>query len=137
VRYVAPIVLVAAAVLAAASVSHAAARHLVAWSKAQAETRVMRTPPRRWTKRGWTVAAAVCDGLGSPTLAPDRRARTKPPRLVRLFPNFSCEITVVRPTRMCPSLGTYMCVAGWESTAEERTLHVLGRARYALYRVPK
>ena len=82
------------------------------------------------------MAAAVCDGLGSPTLAPARRAGSMPQHPVRLFPNFSCEITVVRPTKMCPSLGIYMCVAGWESTAEERTLHVLGRARYALYRVP-
>lgn len=131
-----PIALVAAL---AACLAHAAvgSGHVVAWSKARAEARVMHAPPRRWTKRGWTVAAAVCDGLGTPTLAPDRRQRGKPPHVVRLFPNFSCEITVVRPTRMCPSLGIYMCVAGWQSTAEERTLHVLGGSRYALYRVPR
>lgn len=130
--------LVVAAALTAAYVSHAAAgsRPVTAWSKAHAEARVLHAPPRRWTKRGWTVAAAVCDGLGSPTVAPGRQTGSAP-RVVRLFPNFSCEITVVRPTKMCPSLGIYICVAGWESTAEERTLHVLGRARYALYRVPK
>jgi hypothetical protein len=98
---------------------------------------VVHAPPRSWTKRGWTVAAAVCDGLGSSTVAPGRQTGSTPSRHVRLFPNFSCEITVVRPSKLCPSLGIYMCVAGWESTAEERTLHVLGRARYALYRVPK
>ncbi len=96
----------------------------------------MRAPPRRWTKRGWTVAAAVCNGLGSPTIAPAVQTGNKAPRVIRLFPNFSCELTVVRPARRCPSLGLYVCVAGWDTTAEERTLHVLGRARYALYRVP-
>ena len=83
------------------------------------------------------MAVAVCDGLGSPTLAPVKRTGSSPAHLVRLFANFSCEITVVRPAGQCPSLGIYVCVAGWESTAEERTLHVLDKTRYALYRVPR
>jgi hypothetical protein len=108
----------------------------VLWSHARAEARILRTPPRQWTRRGWTVAAAVCTGLGSPTLVPDKRTAVEPVRMTRLFDNFSCEITVVRPTPICTSRGIYDCVAGWESTAEERTLHVLDKTRYALYRGP-
>jgi hypothetical protein len=96
----------------------------------------MAAPPPSWTKRSWTVAVAVCDGLGTPTRASVRRHGASPVHSVPLFRDFSCEITVVRPTKMCPSLGTYVCVAGWHSTAEERTLHVLDESRYALYRVP-
>jgi hypothetical protein len=121
-----------AAVAWAAGVSPAAGSGAgVSWTKAQAEARILRAPPLHWTRRGWTVAAAVCAGQGSPTLVPAKR----PGAELRLYPNFSCEITVVRPDPTCPSFGIYTCVAGWESTAEERTLHVLGKSRYALYRV--
>jgi len=132
------IVAVTAMTLVLACVSHAssATRSTVFWSYARAEARILRSPPRHWTKRGWTVAAAVCTGLGSPTLAPDTRKTAGPGRTTRLFHDFSCEITVVRPAPICTSRGIYDCVAAWESTAEERTLHVLDETRYALYRVP-
>jgi hypothetical protein len=126
---------VVVATVCVAGISHATAGRgvRVAWSKAQAEARILRAPPRHWTQRGWTVAAAVCAGRGSPTLVPAKPLGAE----LRLFPNFSCEITVVRPAPACPSFGIYTCVAGWESTAEERTLHVLGESRYALYRISK
>ena len=55
----------------------------------------------------------------------------------RVYRDFSCEITVVRPLADCRSSGIYLCVAAWESTAEARTLHVLDAERYALYRVSR
>lgn len=137
-RCVTAIVAVTAMTLVLACVSHASspARSTAFWSNARAETRILRAPPKHWTRRGWTVAAAVCTGLGSPTLAPTNRKTAGPARPARLFHDFSCEITVVRPAPICTSRGIYDCVAAWESTAEERTLHVLDKTRYALYRVP-
>jgi hypothetical protein len=123
-------------VLACVSRASSNSRPGVLWSNTRAEARILRTPPRHWTRRGWTVAAAVCTGLGSPTLVPDTRKTAGPARTSRLFHDFSCEITVVRPAPICTSRGIYDCVAAWESTAEERTLHVLDKTRYALYRVP-
>jgi hypothetical protein len=84
-------------------------------------------PPPRWVKRGWQVVDANCDGLG-------KGARRGSGRVYR---DFSCEITVVRPLADCRSSGIYLCVAAWESTAEARTLHVLDAERYALYRVSR
>jgi len=131
-------VAVTAMALLAACVSQASSdsRPDVLWSHARAEARILRAPPRHWTRRGWTVAAAVCTGLGPPTLVAERQKTVGPVRMTRLFDNFSCEITVVRPAPICTSRGIYDCVAGWESTAEERTLHVVDKTRYALYRVP-
>jgi hypothetical protein len=135
-RCVTGLVAVTAMTLALACVSHASSgsRPGVLWSHTQAEARILHAPPRRWTNRGWTVPAAVCTGLGSPTLVPEKRKAAGPPLLLRLFQNFSCEITVVRPDPICTSRGIYDCVAGWETTAEERTLHVLDETHYALYR---
>jgi len=96
------------------------------WTKARAMKMVESAPPPRWVKRGWDVVYADCSGL--------RKGRGHGRR--RLFRNFSCEITVVRPTTDCPSTGDYVCIAGFESSTLERTLHVLDRNRYALYRVP-
>jgi hypothetical protein len=137
-RCVTAMVAVTAMTFASACVSSASpdSRPGVLWSHVRAEARILRVPPRYWTRRGWTVAAAVCSGLGSPTLVPDKPKAVLSERTTRLFDNFSCEITVVRPTPICTSRGVYDCVAGWESTAEERTLHVLDKTRYALYRVP-
>jgi hypothetical protein len=131
-------VAVTAMTLALAWVSHASAgnRPDSLWSHVRAEAQILRAPPRHWTRRGWTVAAAVCTGLGPPTLVAAKRPAPGSARTLRLFQNFSCEITVVRPAPICTSRGIYDCVAGWESTAEERTLHVLDKMRYALYRVP-
>jgi hypothetical protein len=138
-RYAAATVAVLAMTSALAFVSQASSDRTPGslWSHARAEARIVRAPPRHWTRRGWTVPAAVCTGLGAPTLVPEKRHAAGPPLMLRLFRNFSCEITVVRPAPICTSRGIYDCVAGWESTAEERTLHVLDKTHYALYRASR
>ncbi len=78
----------------------------------------------------WTVVYAACSGL-------ETHRQTKR----RLFTDLSCEITVVRETG-CAGSGPadallftrFYCVAAYESTALVRTLHVIDRVRYALYR---
>ena len=70
---------------------------------------------------------ANCDGLRKGARRGERR----------VYRDFSCEITVVRPLTDCRSSGIYLCVAAWEATAEARTLHVLDAERYALYRVSR
>ena len=101
--------------------------HPVSWTRAFAETRVLQAPPPRWVKRGWQVVRADCSGLGQGS----RR------RGIHVYRDLSCEISVVRPLTGCPSSGIYACVAGFEATAELRTLHVLDATRYALYRAAR
>jgi len=88
-------------------------------------------PPARWTRRSWTVASGVCSGL------PGHRKSAR----LSLFSDFACEITLVRETSCVqpdPLAGFSFvrdyCVAGFESFALQRTLHVAGRTRYVLYR---
>jgi hypothetical protein len=116
------IALVTVALAASAAAGASPAKGDASWSKARAESRILAAPPHRWVKRGWSVVLANCDGVGKPV-----RGST--------FRNFSCEITVVHPPVPCSSNGIYACMAEYESTAEERTLHVLDARRYALYRV--
>lgn len=92
------------------------------WSAAQAERNVVKTPPPEWTRRGWQVDLAECTGLGP---AHGHRER-------RRYRRFSCEITVVKPSGDCPSTALRVCVAGFEATALERKLQVLGDTRYAV-----
>ena len=95
------------------------------WSEARAETRVQRSPPPSWVKRGWDVVFADCSGLGA------GRWRGS----ARVYRNFFCEISVVRESSDCPWSGTYVCVAAFEASTRERTLHVIDSNRYALYRM--
>ena len=94
------------------------------WTVAHAESQVRTAPPPLWSRRGWDVVAVACDGVG----AGRRRGAG------HLYADFSCEISVVKPSSDCESSGIYFCVAAFEATALQRTLHVIDGRRYALYR---
>jgi hypothetical protein len=97
----------------------------VSWSTTRAERRVQESPPPTWRARGWDIASVICDGLGPGRQVPGGR----------VYQNFSCEILVVSSLPCNGRAGPYVCAARFESTAQERTLHVLDATRYALYRV--
>ena len=94
------------------------------WSKTFAEQRLAARPPLRWRLRAWRIVDADCSGHG--------QARRTNARAV--YPDFSCAVTVVKPSHDCPSRGRYECVEGFESTVITRTLHVVSARKYALYR---
>ncbi len=94
------------------------------WSKPYAEERIEAIPPLRWRLRLWQVVDVDCIG--------HHQAGRK--RLRAVYRNFSCTITVVKPSYDCPSNGRYECVEGFQSTVTMRTLHVISAKKYALYR---
>ncbi len=103
------------------------------WTVGRAEAQITQHPPRLWVAKGYSVVNATCDGVPTTSKA-GRTRRQLSPRRRTLYSAFSCEITLVVSTGPCAGAGVYVCIMGYESRALMRTLHVIDRTRYALYR---